>query len=56
MRKILAWKSFIFIDYKLLLSTLWEIESAFRDLKYTIGLLDFHSKKMMCIHPKNNIT
>ncbi len=27
----------------------WGIETAFRDLKYTIGLLDFHSKKAMCI-------
>ena len=27
----------------------WGIETSFRDLKYTIGLLDFHSKKTMCI-------
>ena len=28
----------------------WGIESSFRDLKYTIGMLNFHSKKVMCIH------
>lgn len=28
----------------------WGIETSFRDLKYTIGMLDFHSKKVMCIH------
>lgn len=27
----------------------WGIETSFRDLKYTIGMLDFHSKKVMCI-------
>lgn len=27
----------------------WGIETAFRDLKYTIGMLHFHSKKVMCI-------
>lgn len=27
----------------------WGIETAFRDLKYTIGMLNFHSKKVMCI-------
>lgn len=25
------------------------IETSFRDLKYTIGMLNFHSKKVMCI-------
>ena len=28
----------------------WGIETSFRELKYTTGLLDFHSKKIMCIH------
>ena len=28
----------------------WGIETSFRDLKYTVGRLDFHSKKVMCIH------
>ncbi len=28
----------------------WGIETSFRNLKYTIGMLDFHSKKVMCIH------
>ena len=28
----------------------WGIETSFRYLKYTIGMLDFHSKKVMCIH------
>jgi len=27
----------------------WGIETAFRTLKYTIGMLNFHSKKVMCI-------
>lgn len=27
----------------------WGIESSFRALKYTLGLLQFHSKKVMCI-------
>ena len=27
----------------------WGIETSFRYLKYTIGLLNFHSKKVMCI-------
>lgn len=27
----------------------WGIETSFRDLKYTVGLLNFHSKKVMCI-------
>ncbi len=35
---------------KALYATRWGIETSFRDLKYTIGLLDFHSKKVMCIH------
>lgn len=28
----------------------WGIETSFRDLKYTVGMLNFHSKKVMCIH------
>lgn len=28
----------------------WGIETSFRDLKYTIGMLNLHSKKVMCIH------
>ena len=35
---------------KSLYASRWGIETSFRDLKYTIGLLDFHSKKVMCIH------
>ena len=35
---------------KELYASRWGIETAFRDLKYTIGLLNFHSKKVMCIH------
>lgn len=27
----------------------WGIETSFRDLKYTVGMLNFHSKKAMCI-------
>lgn len=34
---------------KQLYASRWGIETSFRDLKYTIGLLDFHSKKVMCI-------
>ena len=35
---------------KELYNSRWGIETSFRDLKYTIGMLDFHSKKVMCIH------
>jgi len=35
---------------KELYSSRWGIETSFRDIKYTIGMLDFHSKKVMCIH------
>jgi len=35
---------------KELYASRWGIETSFRDLKYTIGMLDFHSKKVMCIH------
>lgn len=34
---------------KQLYASRWGIETSFRDLKYTIGMLDFHSKKVMCI-------
>ena len=34
---------------KELYASRWGIETSFRDLKYTVGLLDFHSKKVMCI-------
>ena len=27
----------------------WGIETSFRDLKYTMGMLNFHSKKVECI-------
>ena len=35
---------------KELYASRWGIETSFRDLKYTIGMLNFHSKKVMCIH------
>lgn len=34
---------------KELYASRWGIETSFRDLKYTIGMLSFHSKKVMCI-------
>ena len=37
-------------ELKKLYAARWGIETSFRDLKYTIGMLDFHSKKVMCIH------
>ena len=37
-------------ELKKLYASRWGIETSFRDLKYTIGMLDFHSKKVMCIH------
>ena len=36
-------------DLKKLYASRWGIETSFRDLKYTLGLLNFHSKKVMCI-------
>ncbi len=36
-------------ELKRLYSYRWGIETSFRDLKYTVGLLDFHSKKVACI-------
>jgi hypothetical protein len=37
-------------ELKILYAKRWGIETSFRDLKYTVGMLDFHSKKVMCIH------
>ena len=37
-------------DIKSLYAARWGIETSFRDLKYTIGLIHFHSKKVTCIH------
>lgn len=34
---------------KQLYASRWGIETSFRDLKYTVGMLKFHSKKVMCI-------
>lgn len=36
-------------ERKKLYASRWGIETSFRDLKYTIGLLSFHTKKVMCI-------
>lgn len=41
----LAEKQFSPVEIKKLYSMRWGIETSFRDLKYTIGLLHFHSKK-----------
>lgn len=35
---------------KTLYASRWGIETSFRDLKYTVGMLNFHSKKVMCVH------
>lgn len=37
------------IEIKKLYASRWGIETSFRDLKNTVGLLNFHSKKVMCI-------
>lgn len=37
-------------ELKRLYAARWGIETSFRDLKYTVGMLNFHSKKVMCIH------
>lgn len=34
---------------KELYASRWGIETSFRDLKHTLGMLSFHSKKVMCI-------
>ena len=39
---------------KQLYASRWGIETSFRDLKYTIGMLDFHSKKGD-VHPAGNL-
>lgn len=36
-------------ELKELYALRWGIETSFRDLKYTLGMLNFHSKKVMCI-------
>lgn len=36
-------------ELKKLYAARWGIETSFRDLKYTIGMLNFHSKKVMCV-------
>ena len=36
-------------EIKKLYASRWGIETSFRDLKYTMGMLDFHSKKVECI-------
>ena len=36
-------------ELKRLYALRWGIETSFRDLKYTVGMLNFHSKKVMCI-------
>ncbi len=38
------------VKLKELYASRWGIETSFRDLKYTVGMLNFHSKKVMCIH------
>ena len=37
-------------ELKKLYALRWGIETSFRDLKYTVGMLNFHSKKVACIH------
>lgn len=37
-------------ELKRLYALRWGTETSFRDLKYTVGMLNFHSKKVMCIH------
>lgn len=36
-------------ELKKLYAMRWGIETSFRDLKYTLGMINFHSKKVMCI-------
>lgn len=36
-------------EIKKLYASRWGIETSFRDLKYTMGMLDFHSKKVECL-------
>ena len=36
-------------EIKKLYASRWGIETSFRNLKYTMGMLDFHSKKVACI-------
>ena len=37
------------LEIKKLYESRWGIETSFRDLKYTMGMLNFHSKKVECI-------
>ncbi len=36
---------YFLIPYKNLYASRWGIETSFRDLKYSIGLVNFHAKK-----------
>ena len=45
----LSEKEFTVEEIKELYNKRWGIETSFRDLKYTLGMLNFHSKKVMCI-------
>ena len=40
---------YVLEEIKTLYASRWGIETSFRDLKYTMGMLDFHSKKVECI-------
>lgn len=42
-------EQFLPCDIKELYSLRWGIETSFRKLKYTVGLVNFHSKKIDCI-------
>ena len=37
-------------EVKKLYAARWGIETSFRDLKYTVGMLDFHSKKVLIMY------
>ena len=45
----LEYEQFLPCDIKELYSLRWGIETSFRKLKYSIGLVNFHSKKSNCI-------
>ena len=42
--------SFPPFELKQLYNMRWGIETSFRELKYTVGLLHFHAKKVECIY------
>lgn len=42
--------NFTYVELKELYAMRWGIETSFRDLKYTVGLICFHSKKTEYIH------